>query len=303
MATPLPPYQVVLPHRCTLGEGPLWDARTGTLYWVDILESQLHSYRPASAQHQTRNLGSLVGAVALTQTRGLLAALQNGVVLLDPDTGVQAPLAHPEAHLSGNRYNDGQVGPGGRFWVGSMALDEAPGAGALYRIDPDGTAHTVVEGVGISNGLAWSPDQLVLYYIDSPERAVFAFDYDMQTGVLSRRRVAFRIPEKEGVPDGMCIDAEGMLWIAHWDGWQVARWNPYTGEKLLGVSLPAARITSCCFGGAHLDDLYITSARIGLDPETREAQPEAGALFVLPGCGFSGREPFRFGGPLIPEKT
>jgi sugar lactone lactonase YvrE len=174
-----------------------------------------------------------------------------------------------------------------------MALDERPGAGSLYLLKPDGTAEVKVTGVGVSNGLAWSPDHRTLYYIDSPTRQVRAFDFDPATGSLSNGRVAFSIPAEEGFPDGMTIDREGMLWIGHWDGWQVARWDPASGEKLLGLKLPAARITSCTFGGEQLDDLFVTSAREGLSPKELEAQPLAGAVFVFKNCGYRGWEPDR----------
>jgi len=271
-----------------LGEGPVWDAQSQALCWVDITSGHIHEYRKRDGVHRLHDLGEMVGAVALLPDGDFLAALQSGLARIDRESGARAPVCHPEAAHPQNRYNDGKCDPSGRFWVGSMALDERAGAGSLYMLQPGLTAAVKVTGVGISNGLAWSPDQRTLYYIDSPTRQVQAFDFDPGTGNLSGRRVAFSIAAEEGVPDGMTIDREGMLWIGHWDGWQVARWNPENGEKLLGLPLPAARITSCTFGGEHLDDLYVTSAREGLTEKEREAQPLAGCVFVFRNCGYRG---------------
>ncbi len=138
--------------------------------------------------------------------------------------------------------------------------------------------------------MAWSPDHQTFYYIDTPTLEVVAYDYAVETGRISNKRIAIGIPAEEGFPDGMTIDKEGMLWIAHWDGWQVTRWNPNSGKKLLSIPLPAAKITSCTFGGDDLQDLYITSACTGLTEKMHDEQPLAGSLFVLKNCGFQGIE-------------
>jgi len=236
----------------------------------------------------------MVGAVALCTNGDFLAALKTGLAFINRTSAEVKLLHHPEIHLPGNRFNDGKCDPAGRFWVGTMALAETSGAGNLYMIEKDLSHFTKIEGVTISNGMAWSPDHKTFYYIDTPTFQVVAYDYEIQTGDISNRRVAISIEEKEGYPDGMTIDTEGMLWIAHWDGWQVARWSPVTGEKLLSIPLPAARITSCTFGGDDLEDLYITSASIGLTEKQREEQALAGSLFVVRNCGFRGMETVSF---------
>lgn len=284
-----------------LGEGPVWDTQAQALCWVDITRGIIHEYQTGSGRHRALEMHEMVGAVALFPNGDFMAALQGGLARVARESGTRTPICHPEAAHPGNRYNDGKCDPQGRFWVGSMARDERPGAGSLYLLKPDRTAERVVEEVGISNGLAWSPDHNTLYYIDSPTGQVQAFDFEPGTGRLSNRRVAFSIPDSEGVPDGMTIDREGMLWIAHWDGWQVARWNPDTGKKLLGLKLPAARITSCTFGGEGLGDLFVTSARIGLTEKERESQPLAGAVFVFRNCGYRGWEPDRCRYPNLQE--
>ncbi|WP_088342079.1 SMP-30/gluconolactonase/LRE family protein [Robiginitalea sediminis] len=287
--------EILLPHRATLGEGPVWDVYHRSFLWVDIMGKALHEYIPHLGQHQVRDLPQMPGAAALLPNGDFLLALQNGLAFMDRQTGALEPLADPEAGKPNNRFNDGKCDPQGRFWAGTMSLDETPEAGSLYRLDTDRSLHHMVGGVSISNGLAWNEAADTLYYIDTPLCAVTAFDYNPGTGEITNRREAFAIDPGEGYPDGMCIDREGMLWIAHWGGWQVARWNPHTGKKLAEIRLPAAHITSCCFGGETLSDLYITSARAGLSDSELMDQPEAGAVFVVRNCAPGGWAPDRFG--------
>ncbi|HSR61307.1 MAG TPA: SMP-30/gluconolactonase/LRE family protein [Robiginitalea sp.] len=286
-------FETITDHRSRLGEGPVWDTKRQALCWVDITAGHIHEYRPRDGRHRRLDVGERVGAVALFPNGDYLAALESGLVRLGRKSGARTPLCHPESVHPGNRYNDGKCDPSGRFWIGSMALDERPGAGSLYMLKPDLSAELKIGGVGISNGLAWSRDQRTMYYIDSPTRQVQAFDFEPETGDLTNRRVAFSVPASEGVPDGMTIDREGMLWIGHWDGWQVARWDPERGEKLVGWKLPAARITSCTFGGDGLGDLYVTSAREGLSERELASQPMAGAVFVFKDCGYRGWDTVR----------
>ncbi|MEO6733821.1 MAG: SMP-30/gluconolactonase/LRE family protein [Ferruginibacter sp.] len=283
-------YKVVASHCCLLGEGPIWDADTKTIYWVDILNGNIHGFGTTENVHQTMQVNEMVCAVALCTNGDFLAALKSGLAFINRERGEVKLLHHPEIHLPENRFNDGKCDPAGRFWIGTMSLSEKAGAGSLYMIESDLSYSLKIEGVTISNGMAWSPDHKIFYYIDTPTFQVVAYDYDIDTGEITNRKLAINIPEKEGFPDGMTIDTEGMLWIAHWDGWHVVRWNPVTGEKLLSIPLPAARITSCTFGGDDLQDLYITSASIGLTERQHEEQPLAGALFVVKNCGFQGME-------------
>jgi sugar lactone lactonase YvrE len=169
-----------------------------------------------------------------------------------------------------------------------MAFQKGPNPpGKLYRLDADGSMHVMLRGVSTSNGIAWSLDRRTLYYIDTPLLRVDAFDYDDATGAIANRRTVITVPPGIGRPDGSTLDAEGMLWVARWEGWGVTRWNPRTGELLQSIRLPVARVTSCAFGGPGLDTLYVTTARNGLTPEQLAAQPFAGGLFQMkPGvCG------------------
>lgn len=271
-----------------LGEGPIWDADSNKVYWVDILQGMIHELSTKDRSIRSISTQEMIGAVSLCTNGQLLAALKSGLAYINSNSGAKEHLTHAEAELPNNRYNDGKCDPAGRFWIGTMSLNEEPGAGNLYQFTTDIGIQKKLSNVTISNGLAWSLDNKTFYYIDTPCFEVWAYDYDINTGNIENKKVVIQIPPSEGYPDGMSIDEEGMLWIAHWDGWQVARWNPNTGEKLLSVQIPAARVTSCCFGGPNLNDLYITTAKVGLSKEDEALQPLAGSLFYIRNLPFKG---------------
>lgn len=279
---------IVLPHKCLLGEGPVWDFRRKVICWVDILNGEIHQYSPWSKEHRVIPVGQMIGAAVLCSDGHFLTALKTGFGFVNRETHEVSMIASPESHLPGNRFNDGKCGPDGRFWAGTMSHTDEPEKGSFYMFDKDHSVVKKIDHVSISNGMAWSADDKTFYYIDTPGFAVAAYDFDKRTGEISRKRMVIRIPGEEGSPDGMTIDSEGMLWIAHWDGWQITRWNPATGEKLTAIKMPAARITSCAFGGDDLGDLYITSARTGLTESQLANQPLAGSLFVIKNIGVKG---------------
>lgn len=285
--------EVAVKHNCFLGEGPVWNDTNNTIYWVDILRGELHEFNPATTNFKTINVHQFIGAFALCDDGNLLLALQKSLAIINPNTGNTTAIASPEPSLPGNRCNDGKCDPQGRFWIGTMAIDEQDNAGSLYMLNTNNELIQKIEQTTVSNGLAWSLDQQTFYYIDSPTLTVAAYDYNAD-GNITNRRIAIKINEKDGYPDGMTIDTEGMLWIAHWNGWQVARWNPNTGEKLLSVALPAAHVTSCTFGGDNLQDLYITTAQKGLSEQQLKEQPLAGCLFVCKNIGYQGLPAVRF---------
>jgi sugar lactone lactonase YvrE len=263
--------ELVLDARAKLGEGPFWDARTARLGWVDILDRKVHTFDPATGQDSAVDVGAHVGAAIPRANGGLVLALDGGFALLDD--GQVTPVA--SVTEPGVRMNDGKADPRGRVLAGSMAYDERPGAGSLYRLDPDGSIQVLVEDVTVSNGLAWSADGATLYYIDTPTRGVDAFDYDLESGTIANRRRLISIPESAGFPDGMAIDHEGHLWVALWGGSAVRRYAT-DGTLLAIVDLPVSQVTSCAFGGPDGGDLYITSATADTD---RTEQPHAGSLF------------------------
>ncbi|WP_421827627.1 SMP-30/gluconolactonase/LRE family protein [Larkinella sp.] len=281
-------WETVLDHSCQLGEGPVWDAEKQRILWVDILPGEIHSFDPGSGEHRVFKTGQMVGAIAIQPSGDWIAALQHGFHTISLENETVVPIADPEGHLPGNRFNDGKCDPAGRFWAGTMSIADEPGAGALYMLDQNHSVSVKVDNVTCSNGLAWSLDHRLLYYIDSPTRQVVAYDYDVHTGTITNKRVVIQFEEADGFPDGMTIDEKGMLWIALWDGWKVVRCNPNTGERLQQIDLPAARITSCTFGGTSLDDLYITSAKTGLSQQELAEQPLAGYLFVVKNTGIKG---------------
>ncbi len=269
-------------NQSLLGEGPVWDHRDQRLIWVDIEGFAVHIYEPAAREHGVIDVGQYVGSLAVRKSGDLLLALKSGFASLDLETGEITPIADAESHLPGNRFNDGKCDPAGRFWAGTLALDEENGAGKgnLYCLHTDHRVQLKIPGVWISNGLAWTADARTMYYIDSPTQKVVAYDYDKATGEIASPRTVIEVPADEmGYPDGMTIDEEGMLWIAHWDGGHVCRWNPHNGEELAEIKVPVSRPTSCVFGGVDFGTLYITSARTRLGEERLAAQPLAGSIF------------------------
>jgi sugar lactone lactonase YvrE len=231
---------------------------------------------------------SMIGSFALCTDGNILAAMQDGFIFIDRITGAVSPLSDPEAAFPDNRFNDGKTDPAGRFWAGSMSLSGEKGTGNLYMVDQQLNVKKQIENVSISNGLCWSLDQRFFYYIDTPTMEVVCYDYDNQTGEITNKTTVITIPAKEGYPDGMTIDSEGMLWIAHWEGWQVARWDPSTGNKIDSIHLPVSLVTSICFGGENMDDMFITSARVGLTDEQLAEEPLAGSSFIISKTGFKG---------------
>lgn len=259
---------VVLDATASLGEGPVWDARSSTLRWVDIEPGEVHRFDPASGVDTFFEVGEAVGTVAVRAAGGLVLATKSGLYTCLDNGGRRAVLHEVD---TAGRFNDGKADPWGRFWAGTM-VEGTDGAGALYRLDPDHSLHRVLTGVTISNGLGWSPDGRTMYYIDTTARGVDAFDHDPSTGELTARRRLIDV--ERGWPDGMTVDADGCLWVALWDGWGVRRYAP-DGRLLTTVEVPARRVTSCAFGGSAL---YITTARTGLTDFTD--QPKAGSLFA-----------------------
>ncbi|MEJ7828718.1 MAG: SMP-30/gluconolactonase/LRE family protein [Segetibacter sp.] len=288
--------EVVLAHTSMLGECPVWDDQKNSILWLDIVNGDIHEFYPKLSKGKTFTVRQIVGAIRLRTSGGIIAALQNGFAKIDVETGVIEIIGNPESHINGNRFNDGKCDPAGRFWAGTMSISETWNAGNVYVLEPNLSISKKIKGVTISNGMVWSLDRKTFYYIDTPSHQVVAYNYHIVTGNISHKRVVIDIPEVKGYPDGMTIDTEGMLWVALWNGWKVTRWNPYNGKLLYTFSLPVANVSSCVFGGDGLGDLYITSARSGLNEKELTEQPLAGSLFVIKNCGFKGVPEFRFKG-------
>lgn len=259
-----------------LGEGPLWSVREQALYWVDIMGHAFHRFHPGTGAHERYPIGQPVGTVVLRQSGGYVLALQHGLAFWNKDTGLEM-IEDPEPDKPNNRFNDGAVDRQGRFWAGTMAMDTDEPRGTLYRLDTDHSLHAMQTGVYISNGLGWSLDERTMYYSDTGEKKVWAYDFDPATGAIENRRIFIEVPDEpgEGAPDGLTVDSEGFIWLARWGGWQVVRYDP-NGKLERRVKVPAARVTSVMFGGPDLDELYITSARMDHDEAT---EPHAGSIF------------------------
>jgi sugar lactone lactonase YvrE len=280
--------------RAELGEGPLWDDRRGVLWWVDIMAGHVHRFDPRTGHDEVFEVGQPVGTVGLrVADEQLVLAVRDGFALLDPATRAVRPLALVEIDQPGNRMNDGYCDARGRFWAGTMAMDERSRGGGLYRLDPSGQVTRMLDGVGISNGINWSLDGRTMYYVDTPTRRVDAFDFEPESGAIANRRALIELGSGEGFPDGLVVDAEGCLWIALWGGWRLQRHHP-DGRLDRIVRLPAARVTKPAFAGPDLEDLYVTTAWRGATEAERAEQPHAGSLFH---CrpGVSGRPPSRYG--------
>jgi sugar lactone lactonase YvrE len=274
--------ELALGIRTALGEGSLWDDRAGRLLWVDIRSGEIHAFYPDGGTDRLLfKCGQTVGTVVQREGGGLVAAMADGFHFIDEAAGESRKILDPEQDKPQNRFNDGKCDPAGRFWAGTMNdIHHSRGEGSLYRLDPDMSCRKMIGGVSVSNGIAWSPDSATMYYTDTRTRVIWAYDYDMETGNISNRRTVVEITAGEGGPDGITIDAEGMLWVAQWGGWQAARYDPATGKKTGRVDVPAARVSSCALGGANLNELYITTAREGLSEKEQLGQPHAGCLFV-----------------------
>lgn len=270
--------ELLLDAQAALGEGPAWDAKTQTLYWVDILGKRVHAYKDGRGDFL--QLDEYVGCVAPRRQGGLVAALHASFWTLDPAAGKQTLLASVSEPAS-NRFNDGKCDPAGRFLAGTMDMEERSPSGALYSLEAGKPPRKLLDGIRISNGIAWSPDYKTLYYIDTPTRQIRAFDYDLETGSLSRPRPAVEVSAEMGWPDGMTSDLEGRLWIALWGGGRISRWNPATGRLEAEIPIPAPHTSSCIFGGPRRDVLYVTSARVGLDESALAQYPLSGGVFQI----------------------
>eukprot|EP00058_Branchiostoma_floridae_P026164 XP_002611654.1 hypothetical protein BRAFLDRAFT_117110 [Branchiostoma floridae] len=285
----------------TLLEGPHWDDRSGTLLYVDSIGHHVHRWDPVTKHKDTYDIvfvlilpGCMVGSVVPRESGGAVVAAGTKFSFLDFETRQLTDVATVDQHKPTNRLNDGKCDAAGRFWAGTMGepnpvtMVERKVA-SLYCLHTDRTVTKAFNEVDISNGLAWTSDNSIMYYIDSLQYSVDAFDFDLCTGMLcNRRQVMTFNPQVDGVPDGMCIDTDGKLWIAMFNGGQVLQVDPNTGTQLRSIRVPAPQTSSCCFGGPNLDVMYVTSARIGYSAEVIQQNPQSGCLFQVTGLGARG---------------
>ena len=276
------PYHITtISSQCFLGEGPLWIAQLGCFFWVDIERGNLNRYHLATEQLDIRHFPNRLAVVLEGQNGKLILGLDRRLVRYDWETEEIEELCEVEEELTLNRFNDGKVDPKGRIWIGTLSTLFTEGAGSLYRIGPDLQPEVQLKNLTISNGMAWTADQHTFYFIDTPTKKIQEFAFDAESGRIEFRRIAVEIPEGLGFPDGMCIDREGMLWVAHYAGSGVYRWNPQTGELLDKIELPVPHVTSCCFGGENLDLMLITTAQENLSAEELEKYAQSGDVFLV----------------------
>lgn len=285
--------------RDLLGECPLWDTRTQSLYWIDGRSQFVRRHVPATGVQSEWQAPQHIGSIALCESGRLLLALEDRFGVLDPDTGTFTPWGPVVRHAAERmRLNDGRCDRGGRFVVGSMTLGRAAPEGALYQLAPDGTLQTLDEGVMLANATCFSPDGQWLYFADSHTHRVRRYPYDTATGAAGPSEVLVDTTALGSAPDGATVDAEGHLWVALVQVGKLARFTPAGGLER-SIDLPVTYVTCPCFGGAELDVIYLTSIR-NSGNLLRSDHPDAGAVFAIHGTGVKGLAESRFDDRFVP---
>ncbi len=284
--------EVALRCNAQLGETPVWNSEEDVLYWIDIEGKAVNAYSPAGGMNRTFEVSELIGCIALAPT-GLILATGEDIVRFGPD-GIPMEMIHAQVFEDDKvRFNDGRVDRYGRLYVGTMDLRERDPLGRLYLVHSDGTSEMVLDSLVVSNGLDFSQDGSRLYHIDSSTQGVDVYNVDAESGRIFHRSRLFEVPKRFGEPDGLVIDAENCLWMSMWGGGKVVRFD-LSGTVLEQVEMPVSQPTGITFGGEELDQLYICSARVGLNPVELHAQPLSGSLFCLD-AGVAGIPSNRFG--------
>lgn len=273
--------ELLLDIKAKLAEGALWDNIGERLYWVDIEGGTFNIFEPGSLRNAVFNIGKRIGTVVPIDNCRVLLAIEDGMAVLNIETGTLIYKLSTTIHLEGKRFNDGKCDPQGRFWIGSMSLNDTPGAGSLYCMADDFLLTEKIQGVSISNGISWGLNGDVMYYIDTPTRQVVKYKFNPDDGNINERTIAVQIGDDMGYPDGMAIDSEGMVWVALWGGFGVARFDPATGKLLQKIDIPTPNVTSCAFGGKDLCTLYITTASVQMTDDELLQYPLSGGIFYI----------------------
>jgi sugar lactone lactonase YvrE len=287
--------ECVVDAKAELGEGTYWDTRAGVLWWIDIYGPTIHRYDPATGRDETWQAPEYLGTLSVRAKGGLVVTMASGFYFFDPATGKFDKIVDPEADIADTRFNDGKTDRQGRFWSGTMW--EAPPKppekiGALWRMDGDLSVHKIVDHVGCSNGLAWSPDDRVMYFTDSHTNLVLAYDFDAATGNTANRRVFADLSAEGYIVDGSTVDAEGNYWATIPFKGKVLAFDP-TGRLMRTIDMPTDLPTCCEFGGRDLDTLYVTTAVYTASKRDMTGQKNPGGLFAIHGLGVRGL-------PLVP---
>lgn len=266
--------QIAVDHKSVVGECPIWHPFDKKLYWIDIPEGIIFRYDPETGNHEEFYSGEVIGGFTIQEDGSLLLFLERGAVkiLKDGETSTVIDEIYEELDT---RFNDVIADPEGRVFCGTMPAKD--NKARLYRLDTDGSITKILDGIGISNGMGFTPDRKQMYFTDSPGGKIYLFDYDLETGKIKNQRMFVTVPESEGVPDGMTVDKEGCIWSARWDGGCLIRYKP-DGKEDLRIQFSAKKVSSVTFGGEDYRDIYVTTA--GGDKREEEG-PDAGALFHL----------------------
>lgn len=272
--------ELVQREQALVGEGPVWIGAECVLLWIDIKGQRVFRLDPSTGAARSWSLSDRVGAIIPRARGGYVLLAKSGVHTGDFPFDVLARVCHPDADLPDNRFNDAKCDPSGRLWAGSMDDNEQQASGRLYRFDSLASPVRVRSGVNLSNGLGWSPDGRTMYFVETLRHVIWAHDYDLASGEAGPARVFAEVPLSDGYPDGMCVDADGCVWLAHWGGARLTRFTP-GGKVDRIVRLPVPQVASCAFGGSALDTLYVTTAAVGLDEKALAAAPLSGSLFAF----------------------
>ena len=261
-----------------LGEGPVWHAASGVLTWVDIFGRRIHELDPATGARRHWMMPDRISCAIPRAGGGMIVALAHALALFDPGSGRLEEVARLDADPR-HRFNDAKCDPQGRLWIGTMNEEDHLPTGALYRFDDRGL-HLAESGIATSNSLAWSPAGDILYFTDTPERRIRAYDFDGRAGTVSNRRDVITVDGDTAFPDGSAVDAEGHVWSAQWDGARLVRYTP-AGAVERVIAMPVSRPTSACFGGPDMTTLFVTSAACDLTQAQLRREPQAGAVFAV----------------------
>lgn len=283
----MPNVECIVECANILGEGPIWHPEEQALYWCDNLKPSIQRFDPTTGAVTAWPLEKQVGSIIFREKGGIVAGMECGFCFIDLETGKIEELVDPEADLPGNRLNDGKCDRAGRYWCGSMDAELKSPTAALYRFDPDQSCHRMDGDFTVSNGIAFSPDDKTMYFSDSRADTVYAYDFDLESGAISNRRVFISTKEIEGRVDGATVDSDGFYWCAHIHAGEIARYDP-DGRLERVIPLPVRHPTMCTFGGKKLDTLYVTSSTKFLAEGEASQQPLAGALFAIHDVGTKG---------------
>jgi len=277
-----------------LGEGAFWNHKTQEFYWVDIQGKKLNIYNPKLKDNRSIEMPSLIGTVVPYTEDEAVVALLDGIYKVNLQSEELTLLSDVESNMPENRFNDGKCDPNGNLWVGSMHFEQSRPNASVYKINEKGESVKMIDSVTISNGIVWTKDSKTMYYIDTPTGNIMAYDFNQETSTISNGRIAVKVSDEHGYPDGMAIDEEDMLWVGMWNGNAVTRFNPKTGKLISKIAVPAHNVTSCAFGGENLDVLFITTSSLDMTEEEQNTYPMAGSIFIA-GPGVKGVKSRFFG--------